>query len=88
MAPLAGMPRLRSLFVSWQFNGRLTDAGLKHLVQIQTLESLKLAEFVIKARMWGKHPACLSIHRGKRKLEAYATETAAPRLCRDDAPGK
>jgi hypothetical protein len=47
LAPLAGMPRLKSLFVSSQFNGRLTDAGLKHLVQIQTLESLKLAEFVV-----------------------------------------
>jgi hypothetical protein len=47
LAPLAGMPKLKSLFVSSQFNGRLTDAGLKHLVQIQTLESLKLAEFVV-----------------------------------------
>ena len=47
LAPLAGMPKLKSLFVSSQFNGRLTDAGLKHLVPIQTLESLKLAEFVV-----------------------------------------
>lgn len=47
LAPLAGMPKLKSLFVSSQFNGRLTDAGLKHLAQIQTLESLKLAEFVV-----------------------------------------
>ena len=47
LAPLAGMPKLKSLFVSSQFNGRLTDAGLKHLATIQTLESLKLAEFVV-----------------------------------------
>jgi hypothetical protein len=47
LAPLGGMPKLKSLFVSSQFNGRLTDAGLKHLVPIQTLESLKLAEFVV-----------------------------------------
>ncbi len=47
LAPLAGMSKLKSLFVSSPFNGRLTDAGLKHLVQIQTLESLKLAEFVV-----------------------------------------
>ena len=47
LAPLAGMPKLKSLFVSAQFNGRLTDAGLKHLATIQTLESLKLAEFVV-----------------------------------------
>ena len=47
MAPLAGMPKLKSRFVSSQFNGRLTDAGLKRLVQIQTLESLKLAEFTV-----------------------------------------
>lgn len=47
LASMAGMPKLKSLFVSSQFNGRLTDAGLKHLVQMQTLESLKLAEFVV-----------------------------------------
>ena len=47
LAPLVTMPKLTSLFVSSQFNGRLTDAGLKHVVQIQTLESLKLAEFVV-----------------------------------------
>jgi hypothetical protein len=49
LTPLAGMARLKSLFVSSQFNGRLTDAGLKHLVQIQTLESLRLAEFVVSS---------------------------------------
>jgi hypothetical protein len=41
------MPKLKSLFVSSQFNGRLTDAGLKQVAQIQSLESLKLAEFVV-----------------------------------------
>jgi hypothetical protein len=34
LAPLAGMPKLKGLFVSSQFNGRLEDAGLKHLAQI------------------------------------------------------
>jgi hypothetical protein len=47
LAPLVAMPKLKSLFVSSQFNGRLTDAGLKHLAPIRTLESLKLAEFVV-----------------------------------------
>lgn len=47
LVPLAGMPSLKSLFISSQFNGRFTGAGLKHLAQIQTLESLKLAETVV-----------------------------------------
>ncbi len=47
LPPLVHMPNLKSLFVSSQFNGRLTDAGLKHVAQFQTLESLKLAEFVV-----------------------------------------
>ena len=34
----------------------------------------------VKARKWGKRPACHSIHRIKRKLEAYATKTVAPKL--------
>ena len=45
--PLTGMPNLKSLFVSSQFNGRFTSAGMKHLAQIQTLESLKMAETVL-----------------------------------------
>lgn len=47
LAPLAGMPQLTSLFVNSQFNGRLTDAGLKHLARLQTPASLELAEFVV-----------------------------------------
>ena len=31
LPPLARMPNLKSLFVSSQFNGRLTGAGMKHL---------------------------------------------------------
>jgi len=47
LPPLARMPNLKSLFVSSQFNGRLTGTGMKRLAQIQTLESLKVAETVV-----------------------------------------
>lgn len=47
LAPLTKMPNLKSLFVSSQFNGRLTEAGLRHLAQIPTLESLKVSETVV-----------------------------------------
>ncbi len=46
LPPLARLPNLKDLFVSSQFNGRLTGAGLENLAQIQTLQSLKVAEFV------------------------------------------
>ena len=41
----------------------------------------------LQGKKWGKHPACLSIHRVKRKLEAYATASVTPRLSLDDALG-
>ncbi|MCY2986373.1 MAG: hypothetical protein NTY19_00645 [Planctomycetota bacterium] len=43
---------------------------------------------VFKAKKWGRHPACLSIHRVKRKLEAYATASVTLRLSLDDALAK
>lgn len=46
LPPLAKLSNLKHLFVSSQFNGRLTGAGLKNLADIQSLESLKVAEFV------------------------------------------
>jgi hypothetical protein len=45
LPPLAKLSNLKHLFVSSQFNGRLTGAGLKSLADIQLLESLKVAEF-------------------------------------------
>jgi len=47
LPPLAKLTRLKNLFVSAQFNGRLTGAGLKHLAGIATLESLKIGETVL-----------------------------------------
>ena len=47
LPPLAKMAKLKHLFVSSMFNGRLTGAGMKHLAEIQTLESLKVGETVM-----------------------------------------
>ncbi len=47
LVPLAGMPNLKSLFVSGHFNGRFTGAGLATLAKIDTLDSLKVAETVV-----------------------------------------
>lgn len=47
LPPLGKLTRLKSLFVSAQFNGRLTGSGLKHLAGIASLESLKIGETVL-----------------------------------------
>jgi hypothetical protein len=46
LPPLVKLTNLKHLFVSSQFNGRLTGAGLKTLAQLESLETLKVAEFV------------------------------------------
>ena len=46
---LAGLVNLKSLFLSAQFNGRLSDAGLAPLPALKNLETLKLAEMVLTA---------------------------------------
>ena len=47
LPPLAKLSRLKTLFVSVHFNGRLIRAGLKHLAGIATLVSLKVGETVL-----------------------------------------
>jgi hypothetical protein len=71
---LARLPRLKSLFVSSQFDGRLTGAGLKNLVQIQSLESLKVSEFVVT---YDEGLDTLTRLRGLRKLELHKVGATA-----------
>ena len=44
---LVGLTNLKSLTLSSQFNGRLSDEGLVHLTALKSLETLKLAEMVL-----------------------------------------
>ena len=39
----------------------------------------------VTTKKWGKHLACLRFHLDKRKLEAYATESATPKISFDNA---
>ena len=52
--------------------------GLSFQLVVDRINRKPEAYGVFKAKKWGKHFACLSIHRVKRKLEAYAAASVPP----------